>query len=259
MHPNRSKPITKTEFHPPVENWASTPNRKTRSGPSPHDGTPPPQRLAFATISNLINGGSSIQLRVDELVSSLRLDAALHTLDIVTSPKGEGGEKVLNEDEQRFQDLFVPSPLGDVFMPKFYAAAVGLFRGLYGRRCLSNDPVQQRIRSSSNEPGLPRSRGPGAFDKVTSMKQPAATEVRCGIELSPCSAACPSTPPSGPISVLGSSAAARRHLCRLASRRSSSGGLDYAAAGVNFSISLLSMLPTAVRWRLVVEEQFTSP
>ena len=41
------------------------------------------QRLAFTTISNLINGGSSIQLRVDELVSSLRLDAALHTLDIV--------------------------------------------------------------------------------------------------------------------------------------------------------------------------------
>ena len=31
------------------------------------------QRLAFATISNLINGESSIQLRVDELVSSLGL------------------------------------------------------------------------------------------------------------------------------------------------------------------------------------------
>ena len=31
------------------------------------------QRLAFTTISNLINGESSIQLRVDELVSSLGL------------------------------------------------------------------------------------------------------------------------------------------------------------------------------------------
>ncbi|EJK45572.1 hypothetical protein THAOC_35808 [Thalassiosira oceanica] len=54
--------------------------------------------------------------------------------------------------------------------------------------------------------------------------KPVATEVRYGIELSLCSAACPSgttTPPSGPISVLGSSAAPRRHLCRLASRPSS--------------------------------------
>ncbi|EJK44584.1 hypothetical protein THAOC_36865 [Thalassiosira oceanica] len=34
---------------------------------------------------------------------------------------------------------------------------------------------------------------------------------------------------------------------------------DDAAAMVNSSISLLSMLPTAVRWRLVVEEQFASP
>ncbi|EJK46942.1 hypothetical protein THAOC_34368, partial [Thalassiosira oceanica] len=34
---------------------------------------------------------------------------------------------------------------------------------------------------------------------------------------------------------------------------------DDAAAGVNSSISLLSMLPTAARWRLVVVEQFASP
>ncbi|EJK60498.1 hypothetical protein THAOC_19135, partial [Thalassiosira oceanica] len=33
--------------------------------------------------------------------------------------QGGSGEKVLNEDEQRFQDLFPLSPLGDVFMPKF--------------------------------------------------------------------------------------------------------------------------------------------
>ncbi|EJK66063.1 hypothetical protein THAOC_13034 [Thalassiosira oceanica] len=104
-----------------------------------------------------------------------------------------------------------------------------------------------------------------------------ASEVRCGIELSLCSTACPSIgdhqrsmPPSGPISVLGSLAAPRAaHLCRLAV------GLPFicsdfcrsddaaAAAGMNSSISSLLMLPTAIRWRLVVVdhivEQFTSP
>ncbi|EJK77466.1 hypothetical protein THAOC_00702 [Thalassiosira oceanica] len=74
----------------------------------------------------------------------------------------------------------------------------------------------------------PAYRGPRAFDNVISIEAGGYREVRYGIELSPCSAACPSgtigpsTPPSGPISVLGSSAAPRQqHLCRLASRASS--------------------------------------
>ncbi|EJK77537.1 hypothetical protein THAOC_00623 [Thalassiosira oceanica] len=33
--------------------------------------------------------------------------------------------------------------------------------------------------------------GPGAVDNVIFIEKPAATEARCGIELSPCSAACP--------------------------------------------------------------------
>ncbi|EJK54229.1 hypothetical protein THAOC_26169 [Thalassiosira oceanica] len=56
------------------------------------------------------------------------------------------------------------------------------------------------------------------------LYKPAATEVGCGIELSPCSAACPSGTiytSFRPDTVLGSSAAPRRNLCRLASRPSS--------------------------------------
>ncbi|EJK51027.1 hypothetical protein THAOC_29842, partial [Thalassiosira oceanica] len=54
--------------------------------------------------------------------------------------------------------------------------------------------------------------------------KPAATEVRYGIELSLQRRVFIGdhyTPPSGPISLLGSSAAPRQHLCRLASRASS--------------------------------------
>ncbi|EJK60416.1 hypothetical protein THAOC_19238, partial [Thalassiosira oceanica] len=57
------------------------------------------------------------------------------------------------------------------------------------RRYLSNEPEQWQIRSSSNE--RLACRGLGAVNNVTSM-EPVATEVGCGIELSPCSAACPS-------------------------------------------------------------------
>ncbi|EJK52143.1 hypothetical protein THAOC_28620, partial [Thalassiosira oceanica] len=87
----------------------------------------------------------------------------------------------------------------------------------------------------------------------------AATEVGCGIELSPCSAACPLgtiytsfRPDIGAGLLSGTSVGWPPVRVRIF--RS-----DDAAAGVNSSISLLSMLPTAVRWRLVVEEQFASP
>ena len=38
----------------------------------------------------------------------------------------------------------------------------------------------------------PAGRGLGAVDNATSIYKAAATEVRCGVELSPCSVACPS-------------------------------------------------------------------
>ncbi|EJK74783.1 hypothetical protein THAOC_03524 [Thalassiosira oceanica] len=100
----------------------------------------------------------------------------------------------------------------------------------------------------------------------TSRKKAVAIEVRCGIELSPCSVACP----SGTIYtsfwpyLLGAS---RWHLggtsvgwppVRLQVCRSDD-QTTAAAAGMTSSISLLSMLPTAVRWRLVVEEHFAAP
>ena len=47
------------------------------------------QRLAFATISNLINGESSIQLRVDELVSSLGL-----TIFTIIRNSANGGSSI---------------------------------------------------------------------------------------------------------------------------------------------------------------------
>ncbi|EJK52083.1 hypothetical protein THAOC_28685 [Thalassiosira oceanica] len=78
-------------------------------------------------------------------------------------------------------------------------------------------------------------------------------EVRCGIELSPCSAACPSETiytsfrPDICVGLLGGTSVGwppvRLRICRS----------DDAAAGMTSSISLLSMLPTDVRWRLVVE------
>ncbi|EJK69912.1 hypothetical protein THAOC_08790, partial [Thalassiosira oceanica] len=88
----------------------------------------------------------------------------------------------------------------------------------------------------------------------------AATEVICGgIELSPCSAACPSETiytsfwPDICVGLLGGTSVGwppvRLQICRS----------DDAAAGITSSISLLSMLPTAVQWRLVVEEQFAAP
>ncbi|EJK73237.1 hypothetical protein THAOC_05149, partial [Thalassiosira oceanica] len=92
----------------------------------------------------------------------------------------------------------------------------------------------------------------------------AATEVRCGIELSPCSAACPSGTiytsfqPDICDGLLSGTSAAPLSVglpfdFRFADQTTP------LPAGVNSSISLLSMLPTAVRWRLVVEEQFASP
>ncbi|EJK43830.1 hypothetical protein THAOC_37687 [Thalassiosira oceanica] len=87
----------------------------------------------------------------------------------------------------------------------------------------------------------------------------AAMEVRCGIELSPCSAACPSGTiytsfwPDICVGLLGGTSVGwppvRLQICRS----------DDAAAGMTSSISLLSMLPAAVRWMLVVEEQFAAP
>ena len=87
----------------------------------------------------------------------------------------------------------------------------------------------------------------------------AATEVRCGIELSPCSAACP----SGTIYT-----SLWPHLC-IELRGGTFVGWpldrvricisDDATAGMDVSIRLLLMLPTAVQRRLVVEELFASP
>ena len=74
----------------------------------------------------------------------------------------------------------------------------------------------------------------------------AATEVRCGIELSPCSVACP----SGTIYT-----SLRPHLCIELRGGTFDGGpldrvriciSDDATAGMDASIRLLSMLPTAV-------------
>ena len=84
-------------------------------------------------------------------------------------------------------------------------------------------------------------------------------EVRCGIELSSCSFACP----SGTIYT-----SLWPHLC-IKLRGDTSVGWplngvricksDGATAGMDASIRLLLMLPTAaVRWRIVVEELFVS-
>ena len=89
-----------------------------------------------------------------------------------------------------------------------------------------------------------------------------ATEVVCGIKLSPCSVACP----SGTIYT-----SLWPHLC--IELRGGTGGTsvswplnrvricisDGSTAGMDASIRLLSMLPTAVRWRVMVEELFVSP
>ncbi|EJK60009.1 hypothetical protein THAOC_19712 [Thalassiosira oceanica] len=82
---------------------------------------------------------------------------------------------------------------------------------------------------------------------ITSLLwKPAATEVRCGIELSLCSAACPSGTiytsfwPDICAGLLGGTSVGwppvRVRICRS----------DDAAAEVNTSISLFSMLPTAI-------------
>ncbi|EJK74939.1 hypothetical protein THAOC_03356 [Thalassiosira oceanica] len=88
-----------------------------------------------------------------------------------TSPRGEAAIwSFLKEDEQRFPDLILLSPLGP-FVLAIYAQLqhpVGL--GRLGRH---NDDRESRA------PPWP-------------PLKPAATEVGCGIELSPCSAACPS-------------------------------------------------------------------
>ncbi|EJK45930.1 hypothetical protein THAOC_35432 [Thalassiosira oceanica] len=103
----------------------------------------------------------------------------------------------------------------------------------------AGEPVQRKICASSNEPELPMP--------------------RYGIELSPCSAAAlrvhrgPSTPfwPYICVGLLGSTSVGWPPV-RVRS--------DNAAAGVNSSISLLSMLPIAVRRRrLMVVEQLASP
>ncbi|EJK65819.1 hypothetical protein THAOC_13284 [Thalassiosira oceanica] len=94
----------------------------------------------------------------------------------------------------------------------------------------------------------------------------AATEVRCGIELSPCSAVyvCPSGTiytsfwPDVCVGLLGGTSAAPLSV-GLPSELGLFCRSDDAAAGMTSSISLLSMLPTADRWRLVVEEQFAAP
>ncbi|EJK73014.1 hypothetical protein THAOC_05390 [Thalassiosira oceanica] len=123
-----------------------------------------------------------------------------------------------------FWPLFTDSPIDDGFSSQVTRVSAIRLRWLYGRRYL-----YQTSRCNGkfvHHRTSPSYRGPGAVDNVISIEAGGYREVRCGIELSPRSAAArvhrgPSAPPSGPISVLGSSAAPRRHLCRLASRPSS--------------------------------------
>lgn len=74
------------------------------------------------------------------------------------------------------------------------AAAIGLFRWLYGRCYLSNKTVQWQICSHQTSPAC---QGLGAVDNVTSIpsrnrNRRLLNEVGCGIKLSLCSTVCPS-------------------------------------------------------------------
>ncbi|EJK60821.1 hypothetical protein THAOC_18764 [Thalassiosira oceanica] len=82
------------------------------------------------------------------------------------------GERVLKEDEQRFQDPIQLFPLGSIFYVGGLLVTKQHPVGL-GRLGRHNDDRESRA------PPWP-------------PLKPAATEVRCGIELSPFSAACPS-------------------------------------------------------------------
>ncbi|EJK62813.1 hypothetical protein THAOC_16554, partial [Thalassiosira oceanica] len=86
----------------------------------------------------------------------------------------------------------------------------------------------------------------------------------CGIELSLCSAACPSGTiytsfwPNIFVGLLSGTLAAPLSV-GLPSEFGFADQTTPLPAGVNSSISLLPMLPTAVRRRLVVVEKFASP